>query len=58
MGFWEQFAITIFQGLLAGLHVNTSQTGTLAKILIPIRDSLIALYPLTPTQTTPTSPTQ
>lgn len=46
MNFWEQFAITIFQGLLTGLHVNTSATSTLAKVLVPIRDSLLVLYPL------------
>lgn len=49
--FWEQFAITIFQALLTGLHVNTSQTSLLANILRPIRDSLNILYPPTPPTT-------
>ena len=45
MNFWEQFAVTIFAGLLAGLHLNTSAKGLLANILIPIRDTLNVLYP-------------
>jgi hypothetical protein len=53
MNFWEQLGLTIFQSVLAELHFNPAKVTTLSKILIPIRDTLISLYPLNITLVSP-----
>lgn len=48
MHFWEQFAISILKGLLAGLHVDTTRKSTLKTALLSIANDIYALYDLTP----------
>jgi len=49
--FWEQFAITILKGLLAGLHVDINRAGLLRKVLLGIANDIYALYDITPPAT-------
>jgi len=48
LNFWEQFAIAIVKGLLAGLHVDINRAATLKLVLIGIATDIALLYDLTP----------
>lgn len=56
MNFWEQLAVNIFQAILSQLHFDPEKHKTLRNVLVPIRDTLLVLYPLQITQTLPPAP--
>jgi hypothetical protein len=55
MNFWEQLALTIFNSILSEIKFDPAKHTTLAKVLVPIRDELLLLYPLA---TPPAPPVQ
>lgn len=48
LSFWEQLGLSVFQAILAQLHFDPTRQGLLRNILVPIRDTLLILYPLAP----------
>jgi hypothetical protein len=42
---WEQFAFSMFMGILQGLHVDPAKLPLLKHILVPIANSIMILYP-------------
>jgi hypothetical protein len=53
MNFWEQFAISMIKGILAGLHFDINKAATLKKVLMGIANDIYVLYDAVP----PTPPT-
>lgn len=54
MNFWEELGLSIFTAILRQLHFDAAKHATLKNVLVPIRDTLLVLYPLD----TPAGPAQ
>jgi hypothetical protein len=48
MEFWEQFAITMLKGILAGLHFDINKAQKLKKELLSIANDIYNLYDIAP----------
>ena len=51
--FWEQLGLNVFQTILAQLHFDPARQSLLRNVLVPIRDTLLVLYPINPPAAAP-----